>query len=527
MLSPVVGVAILSVLYVLWKYVNATEQPKIKGLPEIPGLPLFGSLIELGQNHAKVAQKWSQKYGPVFQARLGTKRIVFANDFDSVRHLWITNQSSLISRPTLHTFHSVVSDSSNFTIGTSPWDESCKQRRKAAATALNVPAVKSYMPIIDLESYVSIKELLENSQGGKVMVDPCAYFQRYALNTSLTLNYGFRITGDINDKLLTEIAAVERGISNFRSTSNNWEDYVPLLRLLPGRKASPLEFKQRRSIYMAKLLNMLKDKIARGEDKPCITGNILKDPDAKLNAAQIDSVCLTMVSAGLDTIPGNLIMGLAFLSTPSGQAIQARAHQEITTAYPNGDAWQKCLEEEKIPYLTAFYKEVLRYWTVIPICLPRVSIKPITYGECVIPAGTTFYMNAYAADYDETHFKNPYEFNPERYLKSTDGGGDGGADGDKVSGTPHYAYGAGSRMCAGSHLANKELYVAFVRLISAFEIRASEKVEDAPVMDCLEANAVPTSLTMDPRAFKVQFVPRDEEKLRGWMEWSEERARGL
>jgi hypothetical protein len=74
MVSPVIGVAVLSVLYVVWKYLYHTDTPKIKGLPEIPGLPLFGSLIELGQNHAKVAQGWSQKYGwPVFQARLGNK----------------------------------------------------------------------------------------------------------------------------------------------------------------------------------------------------------------------------------------------------------------------------------------------------------------------------------------------------------------------------------------------------------------------------------------------------------------------
>ena len=40
---------------------------------------------------------------------------------------------------------------------------------------------------------------------------------------------------------------------------------------------------RRRTKYMNTLLNMLKDKIAKGEDKPCITGNILKDPEAKLN----------------------------------------------------------------------------------------------------------------------------------------------------------------------------------------------------------------------------------------------------
>src|SRR6266487_5953749 len=140
------------------------------------------------------------------------KRIVFANSFDSVKHLWITNQSALISRPTLHTFHSVVSSSQGFTIGTSPWDESCKQRRKAAATALNRPAVQSYMPIIDFESNVSITELLHDSGDGQRDIDPTPYFARFALNTSLTLNYGIRLDGDINNELLKEIVHVEREV---------------------------------------------------------------------------------------------------------------------------------------------------------------------------------------------------------------------------------------------------------------------------------------------------------------------------
>ena len=99
-----------------------------------------------------------------------------------------------------------------------------------------------------------------------------------------------------------------------------------------------------------------------------------------------------MVSAGLDTVPGNLIMGIAYLSSAHGQAIQERAYNEIMKIYPDGDAWEKCIVEEKVPYITAFVREVLRFFTVIPICLPRVSIKDITYKEAIIPAGTTFYM---------------------------------------------------------------------------------------------------------------------------------------
>lgn len=69
----VIGIAVLAAVYFLYKFVNATDTPKIKGLPEIPGVPIFGNLIQLGTDHARVAQKWAAKYGPVFQTRLGNR----------------------------------------------------------------------------------------------------------------------------------------------------------------------------------------------------------------------------------------------------------------------------------------------------------------------------------------------------------------------------------------------------------------------------------------------------------------------
>lgn len=337
---------------------------------------------------------------------------MFVNSFESVKQLWLKEQSALISRPTFHTFHSVVSSSQGFTIGTSPWDESCKRRRKAAATALNKPATQSYMPVIDLEATTSIQEMYRDSQKGQVDINPIPYFQRYALNTSLTLNYGIRIDGNVEDSLLQEIVAVERGVSNFRSTSNNWQDYVPLLRLLPKKNSEAEGFRVRRDKYLTHLLNLLKESIANGTDKPCITGNILKDPEAQFNegmflspifvtqvkedelirTAEIKSLCLTMVSAGLDTVPGNLVMGLAYLASEDGMRIQQKAYKEIMKVYPDNDAWDKCLVEEKVPYITALVKEILRFWTVIPICLPRKSIKDVTWNGITIPANTTFFM---------------------------------------------------------------------------------------------------------------------------------------
>lgn len=67
----VAGAAVVA--FFLYRFLYGTDTPHIKGLPEIPGVPLAGSLFELGTNHAKVAQGWAKKYGPVFQVRLGNR----------------------------------------------------------------------------------------------------------------------------------------------------------------------------------------------------------------------------------------------------------------------------------------------------------------------------------------------------------------------------------------------------------------------------------------------------------------------
>ena len=78
------AVAVITVVYFLIRYLNRTDVPKIKGLPEVPGVPLFGNLLQLGDRHAQVTAKWAKKFGPFFQVRMGNK--VRANR--GIRTVW-------------------------------------------------------------------------------------------------------------------------------------------------------------------------------------------------------------------------------------------------------------------------------------------------------------------------------------------------------------------------------------------------------------------------------------------------------
>lgn len=109
-------------------------------------------------------------------------------------------------------------------------------------------------------------------------------------------------------------------------------------------------------------------------------------------ADELKTICLTMVAAGLDTLPGNINMTIAYLSSPHGQEIQKRAYDEIMAAYPDEDPWHACLQDERSEYMRSFVKEVLRFWSTLNMSFTRQSVKDIEYHGATIPAGTPFFM---------------------------------------------------------------------------------------------------------------------------------------
>lgn len=86
---------------------------------------------------------------------------------------------------------------------------------------------------------------------------------------------------------------------------------------------------------------------------------------------------------------------------------------------------------------------------------------------------------------------DPDVFRPERWFEQPD--------------APLFTYGIGYRMCAGSLLANRELYLVFMRMLNSFRIEPNDTTDWHPVRGVSD----PTSLVAIPQRYKVRFVPRD------------------
>jgi len=402
-----------------------------------------------------------------------------------------------------------VSSTAGFTIGTSPWDKSCRSKRQAAASGLNKASVDKYIDIIHTEVKELIRDFYMFSEKGKIAIEPKKFLQKYALNVSLVVNYGTRMNA-VSDELFTEITDTELQISNFRSTSYSYQDYLPILRYLPAGKKQALadQARKRRDVYMSKLLDTLRDQIASGNDRSCITGTILKDPAHKLTPAELSSICLSMVSAGLDTLGSTLYWSVGHLATHPD--LQTKAYEAILAVH--GEKGLDVYSDKDVPYISALHKEASRFFTVLKLGLSRKTISDSNYENHFIPAGTTVFYNSFAMNHDPQKFKNPEEFNPERFL-------DGSAGDDEMD---HFGFGVGRRLCVGKGLAEREMYIAFGELIQHFEMKRSEIPAEQQISTNPRTDTVnPTGLAHHPLPYYVRFVPRNPEKLEAWLNSSD------
>lgn len=355
--------------------------------------------------------------------------------------------------------------------------------------------MQTYIPHLDLESKDFVNELLTYGKEGTIAIDPMPCFQRLSLSLALTLNWGTRM-GSQDDVLFKEITSVEEEVSRFRSTTGNLQDYIPILRLNPfsfGSKRAR-EMRNRRDVYLKALNKGLEDRMEKGTHKPCIQANVILDKEAQLNDAELTSISLTMLSGGLDTITTLLQWSAALLAQRPD--IQKKAWAEIAEFYTVDEPLCNAQDDQKCRYVVALVRECLRYFTVLRLALPRVSIRDVTYQGVVIPAGTVYFLNAWACNMDSDVWSDPDVFRPERWYEQPD--------------APMFTYGMGYRMCAGSLLANRELYLVFIRMLNSFELKQADNVDPHPV----SGNSDPTSLVAMPQRYKVYFVPRSPKALK-------------
>ncbi|KAJ3984515.1 cytochrome P450 [Lentinula detonsa] len=173
----------------------------------------------------------------------------------------------------------------------------------------------------------------------------------------------------------------------------------------------------------------------------------LLQPKGPSKAALIQEA-ITLVGAGSDTVGNACTVGTFYaLKNPS---IHRKLVEELCEAWPDRDRLISYAKLEKLPYLTAFIKETLRFSIGVIHPLPRV-VGPTTpeIGGLKLPSGTVVEMSTLFLHMNPDVFPEPHVFNPDRWL----------TDNTDEMMQDLAPFSKGPRMCLGINLAWSELYL--------------------------------------------------------------------
>lgn len=187
--------------------------------------------------------------------------------------------------------------------------------------------------------------------------------------------------------------------------------------------------------------------------------------------------------------------------------MQARAHAEIDEVV--GLSASPTFEHEnRLPYIRAMVKEILRIRPVTNIGTPHYTTADVTYKDFFIPKGTVISIHQYALHYDTSRYDNPKSFRPERYLNHPLKAGAYSGQSDPYA-RDHFDFGAGRRICPGMHLAENSLFITLAKILWAFHIKPPLQADGKLQLMDTSDDAYELGANTLPKAFKVRFVPRD------------------
>ncbi|KAJ7527959.1 hypothetical protein O6H91_16G078300 [Diphasiastrum complanatum] len=137
--------------------------------------------------------------------------------------------------------------------------------------------------------------------------------------------------------------------------------------------------------------------------------------DSKLSEKSLMGLMTDVLLFGIDITPTAIEWVMTELIR--NPQVLRKAQKEIDSVVGK----ERLVEEsdlQNLPYLQAIVKETLRLHPPVPVTDPHYNEVPVELGGYQIPPGFVMFVNIWALGRDETLWKHPLEFLPERFLES-------------------------------------------------------------------------------------------------------------
>ncbi|XP_033630841.1 cytochrome P450 1A1-like [Asterias rubens] len=450
---------------------NNTE--KSKSLPGPRGLPLLGNILDLGGEalHVNLSQL-AQKYGDVYQIRIGSRPVVVLNGMETIRQALVKQSTDFAGRPDFMSSQ-VMKEINGGSMTFSDYSPGWKLHRKIGETALRHFTSGQQSSSVQDKVLLEVQELIEtwtNNNKGSTVVDPSLMLKLSVSN--IMCSYIFSRRHKLDDARLRDFAAMSDDFGAAASSGNTM-DFMPWLKYLPTKTMQNFRrllqnFKDWFGGYMQQHLENYQENSEKDIMDYLITMGNKIDPveleQLHLTREMLQTTVYDLFGAGFDTVSAVLTWALLLMILHPD--IQRDIQEEID-AVIGVDRLPQLSDRGKLPLTEACLHEVLRYSSVVPFTIPHTTTRDTHLNGYPIPKDTVIFVNLYSINQDPTVWQNPEEFNPRRFL-TADGGS---VDPERTASV--MPFGAGRRRCLGSELGRVEMFLYFTTLMQKCSLEIS------------------------------------------------------
>jgi len=420
-------------------------------------------MFRIGKNPFNLLRNAWKKYGDVCYVSGGRGRLYLVNNPDYIHDILVVDHKNFVKRSPLKFLGNGLITSNG---------EYHHRQKRLIQPAFHKERIASYGKIVT--DYT--QRMCEEWKDGDV-IDMQAPTMRLTLQIVAKALFGTDVEDawkdvgrsatsiiDHLDRLTGPTAPIVRRLPTSRKYLEAVETLDGIVyKIIAERRKNP---ESNTSDLLAMLLR------ARSED-----GEMMSDE-------QLRDETITLLFAGHETTSTALIWTWYLLA--KSPAVVEKLHQELDPLLPMGAA-PTAQDVPNLPYTTKVFTEALRMYPSVRL-IPRVAVNDYEVGGMRIPAGSLVLMSQYLIHHDSRFYKDPEEFNPDRWTPEMEA---------KLPEFAYFPFGGGPRRCVGEPFAWMEatLIIAMVARAWKMSLVPGEKYELRPRVGSRPKHGISLKLT--------------------------------
>ncbi|TFK64021.1 cytochrome P450 [Pluteus cervinus] len=407
LIEPMALILLSSIALLLAVIVVRRSRSRHRFPPGPKGLPLFGNIFQIPPFQFIQFTEWKTQFGPIFSLNLAGQQVVVINSINVAVDLLERRSGVYSDRPRFIMAGEVLTG--GLFLSLIKYGDSWRKLRKAAHEGLKSQVMPTYQPAQELEAVIFVENMIQR---------PGSWIQeikRSTASATKTAVYGTPpITSD-NDPVVEYITGLGHRITISTTPGRYLVESFPKMLYLPTWlarwKREAIEGHKKDTQELESIVRPVKENKSH---RPSFAAKLhLASDRHHLTQKEEAWLCGTMFVAGSDTVGS--AMAFFILAMRLYPEVMRKAQTEIDRVIGR-ERVPIFSDRDKLPYVRAVVKELLRWAPVAPLGVPRQAYKDDHYGSYFIAKGTLVLINAWGINNDPQTFSSPHEFRPERFL---------------------------------------------------------------------------------------------------------------